>query len=67
MPYSFELISLAYQLWYSVFLSQQISEQYFLAWLFSEANRASEETKQHTQYSMTELTGVCSSISGAWA
>jgi hypothetical protein len=28
---SLELISLAYQPWYSVFLSQQISQQYFSA------------------------------------
>jgi hypothetical protein len=34
------LISLAYQPWYNVFLSQQISEQCFSAWLFSETIRA---------------------------
>jgi hypothetical protein len=38
-PCSLELISLAYQPWYSVFLSQQISQQYFQSWLISQANR----------------------------
>jgi hypothetical protein len=33
-------ISLAYQPWYSVFLSQQISKPYFSVWLFSETTRA---------------------------
>jgi hypothetical protein len=33
---------LTYQPWYSVFLSQQISEQYFSPWLFSETNRANQ-------------------------
>jgi hypothetical protein len=37
-PCSLELISTAYQPLYSVFLSQEISEQYFQPWLLSQAN-----------------------------
>jgi len=33
------LFTWTYQPRYSVFLSQQISQQYFLIWLFSEANK----------------------------
>jgi hypothetical protein len=38
------LFAWTYQSWYNIFLSQQISEQYFSAWLFSEANRAHQGT-----------------------
>ena len=41
---SLELISLAYQSWYSAFLSQRISKQYFLDWLFSGMNREMHNT-----------------------
>jgi hypothetical protein len=39
-PCSLELISQISQLFTSVFLSQQISEQYFQPWPISQANRA---------------------------
>jgi len=41
---SLQLISLTYQLSYSVFLSQQISKQYFSAWLFGRVNREMHST-----------------------
>jgi hypothetical protein len=40
-PCSLELISTAYQPLYSIFLSQEISEQYFQPWLLSQANTRS--------------------------
>jgi hypothetical protein len=51
-PCSLELISLAYQPWYIVFLSQQISEQYFQPG-FSAKVRVPEDPKLEVLLAIT--------------